>query len=100
MRGRRENEREAIERETTQGQHPRDSRDRERERGKRDNLGESRRLSFEIRVEATSRPVQCMHMHVTGPRSSINQFTGTGSTATCKSPVLATSVNHSSLVIA
>jgi hypothetical protein len=32
MRGRRENEREAIERETTQGQHPRDSRDRERER--------------------------------------------------------------------
>ena len=32
MRGRRENEGEAIERETTQGQHPRDSRDRERER--------------------------------------------------------------------
>ena len=32
MRGRRENEREAIERETTKGQHARDSRDRERER--------------------------------------------------------------------
>jgi hypothetical protein len=51
-----------------------------------------------IPVEATSRPVQCMH--VTGPSNSINQFTVTGSTAACTSPATATSVNQLSLVIA